>query len=85
MIAPGSNCKVAKANSKEYTTMSGTSFSAPYVAGVAAMYYAENLSLTPGQLAQKLIDTAKNSKIKGLFGIPISHTPNRRIYKACDA
>jgi subtilisin family serine protease len=41
---------------------SGTSFSAPYVAGVAALLFAANPSLSPSQVSNILINTAHTSE-----------------------
>jgi subtilisin family serine protease/flagellar hook assembly protein FlgD len=43
---------------RNYARMDGTSMAAPFVSGLAALIKAENPSITPEQLRQKLIDTA---------------------------
>lgn len=42
-----------------YAGMAGTSMAAPHVAGVAALLYAENSSLTPAEVEAILIDSAR--------------------------
>eukprot|EP01089_Gocevia_fonbrunei_P017366 TRINITY_DN5616_c0_g1_i1.p1 TRINITY_DN5616_c0_g1~~TRINITY_DN5616_c0_g1_i1.p1 ORF type:complete len:676 (+),score=148.84 TRINITY_DN5616_c0_g1_i1:194-2221(+) len=56
-------------------TLSGTSMSAPHVAGVAALYLENHPSAVPGEVAGAIISSAKLNVLKGDLGS--SSTPNR--------
>jgi minor extracellular serine protease Vpr len=68
MVAPGANIYTATQkfdpnsdtyNDTGYTTVNGTSFAVPFVAGVAAMAKARNSNLnTPGRLKSAVVNTA---------------------------
>lgn len=44
----------------QYLTLSGTSMSTPLVSGIAALILSEHPELTPDQVKQKLLDTARD-------------------------
>lgn len=71
IFAPGSDVVSASMNgTSAYTTMSGTSMASPHVAGVAALYLANNRSATPAQVANALYSTAQNNRIGGIpYGV----------------
>ena len=54
------------------TVLSGTSFSAPLVSGLAALYLAEHRGATPGDVARALITTAEDLG-EGLAGFDIGY------------
>ncbi|KAF9557399.1 hypothetical protein EC968_007682 [Mortierella alpina] len=56
--------------------VSGTSFAAPNVAGVIALYMSEGYASTPAALAQELINRSTQNVIQGFN----SDTPNRLAY-----
>jgi hypothetical protein len=49
-----------------YESMSGTSMAAPHVSGVAALVFASNPSMTPAEVKERIIRTAK--KVPALAG-----------------
>lgn len=62
VMAMGSGVRVASPYSDNgYTSASGTSFSCPLAAGVAALILSENPSLTPMQVRDAMRNTANNS------------------------
>lgn len=62
--APGENIRVATPNGG-YTTMSGTSFAAPIIAGAAALVRARHPHLTPAQTVAILLSSAKDLGARG--------------------
>jgi len=56
IVAPGQTMWVATLNNS-YVLMSGTSYSTPYVAGVAGLVKSENGNLSASQIKQVLLDT----------------------------
>ncbi|WP_414449178.1 S8 family peptidase [Burkholderia sp. 22PA0099] len=62
-ILSTSNTGTTSPGSDTYQTNSGTSLAAPQVAGVASLMLALNPNLTPAQISQKLIATARPSQI----------------------
>ncbi|WP_414441990.1 S8 family peptidase [Burkholderia sp. 22PA0106] len=62
-ILSTSNTGTTSPGSDTYQTNSGTSLAAPQVAGVASLMLARNPNLTPAQISQKLIATARPSQI----------------------
>lgn len=58
-IRPSSAIDEATASNQSYAAeLEGTSFAAPLVSGVIALMLEENPDLTPGEVRQRLIDTA---------------------------
>jgi hypothetical protein len=72
LAAPGVNVNGARLGGA-YGATSGTSFSSPLTAGVAASIWMENPGLTAAQVRQEVIDSATPNI---LSGVPIG-TPNR--------
>lgn len=58
--APGVSIVMLSPNTSTLTTMSGTSFSSPHVAGCCALYLANNPTTTPAQMSQILKTNASN-------------------------
>lgn len=59
VVAPGVDIvSLASGNLKGYISQSGTSMSAPYVAGLAASYYANHPSANPLEVKQALMEAA---------------------------
>lgn len=69
IFAPGSNITSTSMNGGSQT-MSGTSMASPHVAGVAALYLANNPNATPSQVEQALEDNATQNAISGVNGSP---------------
>jgi len=75
LVAPGTNIYTATQkfdpnsdtyNATGYTTVNGTSYAVPFVAGVAAMAKARNSSLnTPGRLKSAVVNTASTTDLLG--------------------
>jgi serine protease len=77
IYAPGSNIVSAGHTSTTGTaTMSGTSMASPHVAGVAALYLANNPSATPTQVRNALVDNATSGKVTDAG----SGSPNKLLY-----
>ncbi|WP_196140293.1 S8 family serine peptidase [Aliikangiella sp. G2MR2-5] len=57
LFAPGSDI-TSTSQSGGSTTMSGTSMASPHVAGIAALYLADNPNATPSQVTQAIKDAA---------------------------
>ncbi len=93
VMAMGSGVRVASPFSNNgYSSASGTSFSCPLAAGVAALILSENPSLTPMQVRDAMRNTASNANnpnremgwgilnalaAVNYFNIVFSHTPPR--------
>ena len=76
LFAPGSNIVSAGiANDMATSTLSGTSMSAPHVAGVAARHAAAGGG-TPAQIHAAIIGDATT----GVVGNPGTGSPNRLLY-----
>ena len=64
LLAPGTSIKTATNTSDSAsTTISGTSFSSPYTAGVAALYLQDNPTDTPAQVRSNLLLQAVSGTI----------------------
>ncbi|MFG3685497.1 S8 family peptidase [Micromonospora sp. NPDC047740] len=64
MFAPGYGVRTAWLDAdNQYNTVSGTSFSAPLVAGAAALYLQRNPSASPGAVASALYANATPNKV----------------------
>jgi serine protease len=71
IMAPGSSITAPWYTSNTATnTISGTSMAAPHVAGIAALYLADNPSATPAQVENAVIGNASVNKLSGLNGAP---------------
>jgi chitodextrinase len=67
LFAPGQNILGARnPNDTSYGPWSGTSFSSPYTAGVAALYLQANPSATPAQVSQAIVSAATPGIITGI-------------------
>src|ERR1017187_1244942 len=76
VVAPGTNLYTATQkfdpnadtyNATGYTTVNGTSYAVPFVAGVAAMAKAKNPNLnTPGRLKSAVVNTATSDVLGGV-------------------
>jgi serine protease len=77
IFAPGSSITSAWYTSNTATnTISGTSMASPHVAGVAALYLANNPNATPSQVATALRNNASPNKVTGAG----SGSPNYLLY-----
>ncbi len=77
LFAPGSSVTSAWNTGNSATnTLSGTSMSAPHVAGAAAMYLSTKPSASPSQVAQALVSNATTGKVASAG----SGSPNRLLY-----
>ncbi|GAA2527790.1 S8 family serine peptidase [Pilimelia columellifera] len=61
LVAPGFNIWSADAGSGSYVSDSGTSFSAPLVAGAVALARSAHRTLTPAEVAARLARTARDA------------------------
>lgn len=76
IFAPGSSITAPWHTSNSATnTISGTSMAAPHVAGVAALFLANNPGATPAQVENAINNNASTGKVSGLNG-----SPNRLVY-----
>ncbi|PWK47824.1 S8 family serine peptidase [Pleionea mediterranea] len=69
IFAPGSSIRSTSINGGS-TTLSGTSMASPHVAGVAALYMANNPSASASQVTQALLDNATPNAISNVNGSP---------------
>lgn len=77
IFAPGSSIRSAWHTSNTATrTENGTSMAAPHVAGVAALYLANNTSATPAQVFNAIISNATTNVLSGIG----TGSPNRLLY-----
>ena len=85
IFAPGQSITSAGyrgCTADDKSVMSGTSMATPIVAGAAAIILSADMSLTPAEVKQKLIDQSTKGTII-MKGIPPSSTiatPNRLVY-----
>ncbi|GHO98070.1 hypothetical protein KSF_081180 [Reticulibacter mediterranei] len=81
LFAPGQDIPTASYTSDTDTTVaSGTSLSAPLVAGAAALYLSAHPSATPDQVKAALVACATSDVITD----PGSDSPNKLLYTHCD-
>ena len=79
LFAPGSSITAAYITGTGQPTtavLSGTSMSAPHVAGVAGLYLQQNPSATPAAVATALVNNATNNKVTN----PGTGSPNKLLY-----
>ena len=78
LFAPGVNIPGAAVTSDSATTTgSGTSLSAPHVAGVAALYLQGNPQASPAVVQQSLLDNSTTDRVVS----PGAYSSNRLLYK----
>lgn len=81
IFAPGSSITSAWYTSTSATnTISGTSMASPHVAGVAALYLANNPSATPSQVTSAIINASTANKVTDAK----TGSPNRLLYSLFD-
>ena len=81
IFAPGSSITSAWYTSTSATnTISGTSMASPHVAGVAALYLADNPNATPSQVTSALVNASTPNKVTSAG----SGSPNRLLYSFFD-
>ena len=81
IFAPGSSITSAWHTSTSATnTISGTSMASPHVAGVAALFLADNPNATPSQVTSAVLNASTPSKVTN----PGSGSPNRLLYSFFD-
>ncbi|MGY6588376.1 MAG: S8 family peptidase [Wenzhouxiangella sp.] len=77
IFAPGSNITAAwHTSNTALNTISGTSMAAPHVAGVAALFLANNPNATPAQVENAVISNSSTGKLSGIN----TGSPNRLVY-----
>jgi len=71
IMAPGSSITAPWYTSNSATnTISGTSMASPHVAGIAALYLADNPSASPTQVENAIFNNASVNKLSSLNGSP---------------
>jgi len=71
IMAPGSSITAPWYTSNSATnTISGTSMASPHVAGIAALYLADNPSASPSQVETAILNNASVNKLSNLRGSP---------------
>jgi serine protease len=77
IFAPGSSITSAwMTNDTSTNTISGTSMASPHVAGVGALYLANNTGATPSQVTTAINNNATTNKVTS----PGTGSPNRLLY-----
>ncbi|MBL8264523.1 MAG: S8 family serine peptidase [Xanthomonadaceae bacterium] len=77
IYGPGSNILSAwYTNTTATNTISGTSMASPHVAGVAALYLADNPNATPAQVRNAIVNNATSNKVTDAG----SGSPNKLLY-----
>jgi serine protease len=77
LFAPGSSITSAWSTSDTATnTISGTSMASPHVAGVAALYLADNPGASPSAVHAAIVNNASVNKLTGIG----TGSPNRLLY-----
>jgi subtilisin family serine protease len=77
IYGPGSNILSAwYTNTTATNTISGTSMASPHVAGVAALYLANNPNATPTQVRNAIVNNATSNKVTDAG----SGSPNKLVY-----
>ncbi|WP_240958454.1 S8 family peptidase [Streptomyces barkulensis] len=77
VFAPGASVPSAGIGSRTAErTMSGTSMSAPHVAGAAALHVSKNPEATPAAVTRALLDASSPGRVTG----PGEGSPNRLLY-----
>ena len=77
IYGPGSNILSAwYTNTTATNTISGTSMASPHVAGVAALYLADNPNATPTQVRNAIVNNATSNKVTDAG----SGSPNKLLY-----
>jgi serine protease len=79
IYAPGSNIRSTSINGGS-TTMSGTSMASPHVAGIAALYLANNPNASVSQVTQAVVNAATPNKVSDAK----SGSPNLLAYSLFD-
>ena len=82
IFAPGSSITAAWSTGKTATnTLSGTSMASPHVAGVAALYLANNPTATPAQVTQAILNNASSGRLSSIG----TGSPNLMLYSLFSA
>jgi serine protease AprX len=73
ILGIGDDISLDPAQLPYYTHMSGTSMATPHVAGIIALLFEANPSLTPAQVKQILVDTANPMPGRAAFEVGAGH------------
>jgi subtilisin family serine protease len=81
LFAPGKSIRVATVSSNTaMDSATGTSFAAPFVAGVVAQYLQVNPTATPAQVFSWVVSSATTGVLSNIGGF----SPNRLLYSQCN-